>query len=81
VYDTAYRFGNIDAISDQQTAGVLMKLGGGMFLWAVIFVIFFKWSARHMEADRQGVLVSEHDVLTWDAVKAELDELEKHSSP
>ena len=81
VYDTAYRFGNIDAISDQQSAGVIMKLGGGIFLWAVIFVLFFKWAARHQEAERQGVLVTEHDVLTWDAVKAELDELEKHSSP
>ncbi|HEX4818837.1 MAG TPA: cytochrome c oxidase assembly protein [Acidimicrobiales bacterium] len=80
VYDTAYRFGNIDAISDQQTAGVLMKLGGGIFLWAVIFVLFFKWAARHEEAERQGVLVTEHDVLTWDTVKAELDELEKHST-
>jgi putative membrane protein len=79
VYDTAYRFGNIDAISDQQTAGVIMKLGGGIFLWAVIFVLFFKWAAVHEEAERHGVLVTEHDVLMWDAVKAELDDLEHKS--
>jgi putative membrane protein len=77
VYDTAYRMGGIDAVSDQQAAGVIMKLGGGFFLWSVIFVIFFKWSARHQEAERAGVLVSERDVLTWDVVQAELAELEQ----
>jgi putative membrane protein len=77
VYDTAYRMGNIDAVSDQQIAGVIMKLGGGFFLWGVIFVLFFKWSARHQEAERRGVLVSERDVLTWDAVQAEFDELDR----
>jgi putative membrane protein len=77
VYDTAYRMGGIDAVSDQQAAGVFMKLGGGFFLWAVIFVIFFKWSARHQEAEHAGVLVSERDVLTWDEVQAELAALER----
>ena len=77
VYDTAYRMGGIDAVSDQQAAGVMMKLGGGFFLWSVIFVIFFKWSAVHREAERVGVLVSERDVLTWDEVQAELADLER----
>jgi putative membrane protein len=77
VYDTAYRMGGIDAVSDQQAAGVIMKLGGGFFLWSVIFVIFFKWSARHQEAERVGVLVSERDVLTWEEVQAELADLER----
>jgi putative membrane protein len=77
VYDTAYRMGGISAVSDQQAAGVIMKLGGGFFLWSVIFVIFFKWSALHQEAERVGVLVSERDVLTWDEVQAELDALER----
>lgn len=76
VYDTVYRFGNIDAVSDQQVAGVIMKLGGGFFLWAIIFVIFFKWSARQQESERIGVLVSDHDVLTWAEVQAELNALE-----
>ena len=80
VYDTPYRLANIDVISDQQSAGVIMKLGGGFFLWAVIFVLFFKWSARHQEAERQGVLVTERDVLTWDAVQAELAELEREGT-
>ena len=79
VYDTSYRLANIDVISDQQTAGVIMKLGGGFFLWTVIFVLFFKWSARHQEAERRGVLVSERDVLTWDQVEAEFAELDRNS--
>jgi len=58
-----------------------MKLGGGIFLWVVIFVLFFKWSAQHQEAERQGVrVVTEQDVLTWDAVKAELDDLDARNS-
>jgi putative membrane protein len=77
VYDTTSRLWDISAVSDQQAAGVIMKLGGGFFLWSVIFVIFFKWSARHQEAERLGVLVTERDVLTWDEVQAELHELER----
>jgi len=47
----------------------------------VIFVLFFKWSAQHQEAERQGVrVVTEQDVLTWDAVKAELDDLDARNS-
>jgi cytochrome c oxidase assembly factor CtaG len=76
VYDTAYRMGSIDAVTDQQLAGVLMKLGAGFFLWSIIFVTFFKWS-RHQEAERLGVLVSDRDVLTWDEVQTELTALER----
>ncbi|MEY2589095.1 MAG: hypothetical protein QOJ67_1079, partial [Acidimicrobiaceae bacterium] len=66
----------IDAVNDQQIAGVVMKLVGGFLLWGIIFGIFFRWSKVHMEAERQGVLVSERDVLTWDEVQAELAALE-----
>ena len=77
VYDTTNRLWDISAVSDQQAAGVLMKLGAGMYLWGIIFVLFFKWAARHEEAERAGVLVTEREVLTWDAARAELDELER----
>jgi len=77
VYDTANRLWNIGAVDDQQIAGVIMKLGGGIFLWMVIFALFFKWSARNERAERAGVLVTERDVLTWDTVQHELDELER----
>lgn len=79
-YDTAFRLWDISAVDDQQLAGVLMKLGGGVFLWTVIFVLFFKWSSRHMDAERRGVLVTERELLTWDEVRAELDELERRGT-
>lgn len=36
----------ISAITDQQVSGLIMKIGGGLVLWAVIAVTFFKWGAR-----------------------------------
>ena len=45
-------------------------------MWTVIFVLFFRWAGRHQEAERAGILVTEREVLTWDEVKKELDDLE-----
>ena len=44
-YDTAERLWGITALSDQQAAGAVMKLGGSMLLWTTIVVIFFRWVA------------------------------------
>ena len=41
-YDTPVRVGGISVLSDQQAAGGIMKLGGSVFMWAVIIFIFFK---------------------------------------
>ena len=35
----------ISALQDQQIAGLIMKLGMGLLLWAVIAVVFFRWPA------------------------------------
>ena len=35
----------IDPLTDQQVAGLLMKIGGGFFIWGVIAVLFVRWSA------------------------------------
>jgi putative membrane protein len=80
IYDAyihPYTVWGLTAVDDQQTAGVLMKLGAGVLLWVLIAVIFAKWARRHMEAERVGVRVSERDVLTWDDVEAELTRLEQ----
>lgn len=50
-YAHAPRPFHIDAVSDQQLAGALMKVWGGLFLWLVIATMFFRWSARD-EKDR-----------------------------
>lgn len=36
----------ITAVQDQQLAGLIMKIGGGLFLWGVIAVLFFRWASE-----------------------------------
>lgn len=43
-YARAPRLFGLDAVTDQQIAGLTMKIGGGLFLWAVIMALFFRWS-------------------------------------
>jgi putative membrane protein len=51
-YDTVDRLWGIDALSDQQAAGAIMKLFGGFILWAIILVIFAKWASAEGRRDR-----------------------------
>jgi putative membrane protein len=44
-YDIPARLWGISVTSDQQVAGLLMKLVGGGYLWVLITVIFFRWAA------------------------------------
>ena len=49
----------ISAITDQQTAAAIMKVGGTVILWSVITVVFFRWygaEARAEQAERQAQL-------------------------
>ncbi len=45
-YDKPARLFGIGVTEDQQAAGLIMKLGGGVFLWMVIVFIFFRWSGK-----------------------------------
>ncbi len=76
-YDVPQRVFGMTVAADQATAGFIMKIGTGFYLWTLIAVIFFKWAIRNQQADRANRPVSERDVLTWDHVKAELDQLER----
>ena len=58
-YAEAPRLWGIDAITDQTIAGLIMKLGGGAILWAVIVVMWFRWYA---------------DEQRWDALERQLRE-------
>ena len=71
-YDIPERLWGLSATSDQQIAGLIMKLAGGFYLWGLIIVLFFKWSKRHMEANKVGRTLSERQILTWNDVKDEL---------
>ena len=42
-YELAPRLDNIDALNDQQVAGVLMKVGNLPVIWTVMAVIWFRW--------------------------------------
>ena len=46
LYELAPRVHGIDAVSDQRVAGLLMKMGGGILLFTVMSVMFFRWYAR-----------------------------------
>lgn len=65
-YAEAPRPFDISALGDQQLAGGVMKILGGGLLWAIIAVMFFRWSLR-TERERT-------DVLTWADVERELRE-------
>jgi putative membrane protein len=74
-YDGPFRMWGVGVIQDQQAAGLIMKLGGGFYLWTIITVLFFKWSARQLAAERPSRLVTEPDVLTFEHVQAEFDKV------
>ncbi|MDP9069555.1 MAG: cytochrome c oxidase assembly protein [Actinomycetota bacterium] len=57
-YATVPRLWGIDVITDQQSAGLIMKIGGGLLLWLVITYLFFRWNAAE---ERQEV-----DEVSWD---------------
>jgi putative membrane protein len=68
VYDIPDRLWGVSVTSDQQVAGLLMKLVGGTYLWVLITVIFFRW------ANRPETSGPPETVLTWDQVERELRE-------
>jgi putative membrane protein len=55
----------MDVVTDQRIAGLVMKIVGGLLLWGVIGVIFFRWSAREEARDRGEI--------AWDDFERELE--------
>jgi putative membrane protein len=43
VYDVPDRMFGWSTVTDQQLAGLLMKLGAGTYLWILIVIVFFRW--------------------------------------
>jgi len=64
IYGTFPRIWGVNVLDDQLMAGLIMKLVGGMILWGVIAVIFFRWGARE---DREGF-----DALAYRDVEREI---------
>ncbi len=46
VYDHLPRMWDVSVIQDQQAAGLIMKLGGAVYLWSIITVLFFRWAKQ-----------------------------------
>ena len=66
-YETLPRWFSISVLEDQRLAGLEMKILGGLLLWAVIAVLFFRWSSKE---ERPEV----PDVLEWQQVERELNQ-------
>lgn len=66
-YANAPRIWGMSARTDQQIAGLIMKLMGGAILWLAIGIIFFKWYNREEGAASQP--------LRWEDVEVELDKM------
>lgn len=80
VYDRPVRAFGISLVDDQQLAGAIMKLMGGMFLWAVIIYIFFtKFAGRHREDDdyRPGSNLPDAEIVGHDDVRLTTAEVER----
>ena len=65
IYAELPRLWGVSALTDQQSAGLIMKILGGLFLWGVIAAIFFRW---YESEERKA----KDDVLLWDDVEHEL---------
>ena len=66
-YETIPRWFSISVLEDQRIAGLEMKILGGLLLWSVIAVLFFRWSSKE---ERPEV----PDVLEWQQVERELNQ-------
>jgi putative membrane protein len=66
-YETIPRWFSIPVLEDQRIAGLEMKILGGLLLWSVIAVLFFRWSSKE---ERPEV----PDVLEWQQVERELNQ-------
>lgn len=85
-YETPVRVWSISVIDDQQVAGAIMKLGGSVFMWAVIIFYFFKrfmagfheqQSYARTAKPSDSEMLSENETLTF----AEVEEAFGRSRP
>ncbi|MEQ8716524.1 MAG: cytochrome c oxidase assembly protein [Acidimicrobiales bacterium] len=57
-YDHDVRLWGVSIQTDQQTAGLIMKVVGGLFLWTIIAILFFRWAKQHEAPRRPGRTVA-----------------------
>jgi len=67
-YGHTYRLFGMSAVTDQQLAGFVMKVVGGLLLWLLIFVLFFRWN--HVQAVEEDARRKAEDAEFWAGVEA-----------
>jgi putative membrane protein len=72
-YDIPQRLGDISVTSDQQAAGLMMKLVGGGFLWLIITIRFFQWASKFSDTDKAVDQAGPVHDLTWADVEREFE--------
>lgn len=45
-YEQVPRLWGVSALDDMRVAGLIMKIAGGLVLWTVIAIVFFRWSSQ-----------------------------------
>lgn len=70
-YDTDTNLWGINPTDDQQLAGVIMKVVGGFYLWLLIAIRFFRYSAGQRQADLDARRTRTR--LTYDDVSQAFD--------
>ncbi len=78
-YNQPVRVWGLSPTEDQQIAGAIMKIGGGLFLWSIVVFLFFKRFSPNFERDntyrRPGRIPSaeitghDEEPLTFDQVQ------------
>jgi putative membrane protein len=53
-YESLPKLWEISPLDDQLIAGLIMKIGAGLLIWALIAVIFFRWAAAEERRNRPG---------------------------
>jgi len=89
IYETFPRLWGVPALTDQQVAGLIMKIGAGFYLWTIIAVVFFRWYEHEEGPSAPGPgreppsepVEESDDVLLWADVERELRQLSGGSAP
>jgi putative membrane protein len=64
-YESVPRMWGLSVLIDQQIAGLIMKIGGGLLLWLCIATVYFRWNAKEERGNEQAI--------SWEEFERELD--------
>jgi putative membrane protein len=79
-YDVPVRLWGISVTSDQQLAGAVMKTGGGVFLWSIVVLLFFKRFASRFDEShnyRRGATMPDAEIVGRDLLPLTTADVER----